>query len=178
MTKRLWAMVIGSMIVMFVAAGVVIYGKLGGFVDTGTVDTETKAVNFTVYESDGTKVDFSDFEGEPVVINFWASWCEPCQREMPLMEDAYKEYGDKIQFMMIDFTGANGETQEKGEAYLKEKGYTFPVYFDNDSSAARAYKVMNIPLTYFVNDEGVIVKQMTGLMDEAAVQEGIDAILE
>lgn len=178
MTKKMWAAVIGVIILMIVASGIVIYFKLGGFVKTGATDVQQEAVEFQVYDENGKAVKFSEFEGEPVVINFWASWAEPSQRELPLFEDAYKEYGNEVQFMMIDFSGANDETQEKGAAFIKDNGYTFPVFYDNDKNAGTAYRVMSIPLTYFVNEEGIIVKEVKGIMDETMMQEGIKAITE
>lgn len=176
MTKKLWAAIIGVVILMIVVSGIVIYGKIGGFIKTGATDVQETAVEFQVYDSNGKAVKFSEYKGKPVVINFWASWAEPSQRELPLFEKTYKEYGGEIQFMMIDFSGANGETQEAGEAFIKENGYTFPVFFDNDKNAGTAYKVMSIPLTYFIDENGTIVKEVKGIMDETMMQDGIEAI--
>ena len=74
--------------------------------DNGEKENEpaelTKAFDFTVYDEEGNAVKLSDFEGKPVVLNFWASWCGPCKSEMPDFEEAYGEYGEEIQFLMVN----------------------------------------------------------------------------
>ena len=98
--------------------------------DTEDLPQKVFAPDFTVYDADGNEVHLSDFRGKPVVLNFWASWCGPCKMEMPDLEKAYQEYGDQIQFMLVDLTDGSQETVEKASAFIKEQGYTFPVFYD------------------------------------------------
>ena len=136
----------------------------------------TKAYDFTVYDENNNAYKLSDFEGKPVVLNFWASWCGPCKSEMPDFEAAYQTYGDKIQFLMVNMTDGYQETVSNAKDFIEEKGYTFPVFFDSDLEAAKAYSVYSIPITYFIDKDGYIIAQGRGTMSEENLQIGIDYI--
>ena len=135
------------------------------------------APDFTVYDLDGNAHKLTDFRGKPVILNFWASWCGPCKMEMPDLEKAYQEYGDQIQFMLVDLTDGSQETVEKASAFIKEQGYTFPVFYDTAMEGAYAYGVSGIPVTYFINAEGVFVAYYQGAMTADILQQGMDMLL-
>lgn len=133
--------------------------------------------DFTVYDAEGNPVKLSDMRGKPVIVNFWASWCGPCKREMPDFQAAYETYGDQILFMMVNLTGGKNETKESAQAHISSNGFTFPVYFDLDKSAAVAYNTVTIPATYFYNAEGYLMANATGIISAATLQQGIDMII-
>lgn len=135
------------------------------------------APDFEVEAADGTLVQLSQLKGTPVVLNFWASTCDPCQSEMPGFQAAFKQYGDQLQFMMVDIPGFNGETVERAKRFLQDNSYTFPAYFDTQGRAAAAFGLSSLPRTYFIDAQGAVVASAAGALDEQVLQEGIDLLL-
>ena len=137
---------------------------------------KAKAPDFVVYDADGGEVRLSDFAGKPVILNFWASWCGPCQMEMPDFQKKYQELGSDIQFLMINITDGSRETVETASKFIAEKGYLFPVFYDKQSSASSAYSAYSLPTTFFIDAEGYAIAQAIGAIDEETLQRGIDMI--
>ncbi len=143
-----------------------------------TAPERQAAPDFTVYDLDGNAVKFSDRVGEkPIIINFWATWCGPCKSEMPHFEKAFKEYGDRIDFMMINPTDGVNDTKENVAKFLAETGYTFPVYYDLDSNAAMVYGITGFPMTFFIDKDGYLLGYVPGSMDEATLYECIGIVM-
>ena len=138
------------------------------------------APDFTVYDASGKTVKLSDFRGKPVVLNFWASWCGYCKQEMPEFNQAYRKYGGSVQFLFIDWTDGQQETQQKASAYLKSQGYSFPAYYDLDQSAVAQYGLTGIPATFFITRQGRLAQGVggIGLTTADSLEEGIRAILQ
>lgn len=141
-------------------------------------EEKTPAPDFTVYDLEGEPVKLSDFRGQPVVLNFWASWCGPCKNEMPDFQAAFEKYGDRVAFMMVNLTDNTTETVETASALIADLGYTFPVYYDTTEAASILYRVSSIPVTFFVDAQGDIVAYGTGSMALETVEKGIGMILE
>ena len=135
------------------------------------------APDFTVYDADGNAVNLSDFFGKPIVLNFWASWCGPCQMDMPAFHEAYLTYGEEVQFLMINMTSGR-ETLETAKSFMEDKGYTFPVYYDTEYSAAMTYGVNSLPSTYFIDKEGHAIARAQGAIDGDTLLYGMKMISE
>ena len=184
----IWVLVFAVVIVGAYA----LYNNLSGLVDLGglaaeataeaaaetTEEEPSPAPDFTVYDLEGNAHKLSDYQGKPVILNFWASWCGPCKSEMPDIEAAYQEYGEKIHFLIVNLTDGYRETMESASAYIAEQGYTFPVYYDTDSAAAYSYNTSSIPVTYFINAQGNFVAYYRGAMSASILQQGIDMLLD
>ncbi|MDR2686265.1 MAG: TlpA family protein disulfide reductase [Oscillospiraceae bacterium] len=134
--------------------------------------TRETAPDFTVTDAEGNSFRLSDWRGAPVVLNFWASWCPPCRKEMPEFDKAHGELGNEIMFLMVD----SGETVEAGARFAQAQGYGFPVYFDTENEATVAYGISGIPATYFIDREGYIVSNVVGELSEETLRRGIDGI--
>jgi thiol-disulfide isomerase/thioredoxin len=144
--------------------------------DSGPTDELQAAPDFTVFDQAGKPVKLSDFAGKPVVLNFWASWCPPCKREMPHFNTVYQEQKDEVVFLMINQTDGQRETKAKALQYIADQGFDFLIYFDTEFEASTAYGISSIPTTLFINPDGEIVSGYRGAIDEATLRSGIEAI--
>ncbi len=136
---------------------------------------EPKAPDFTVFDENGAPIRLSNYFGKPIVLNFWAGWCGPCQSEMPDFHESYLALGGEVEFMMVNLTYGR-ETKTGAKNFINEKGYTFPVYFDTESNASNAYSVYSIPTTFFIDAEGYLVATATGAIDAQTLSRGIELI--
>lgn len=110
-----------------------------------------KAPDFTLKSRDGKNLRLSDYRGQVVMINFWASWCGPCRQEMPLLEDMYKRYG-KLGFTIL---GVNVDTDStKAINYLKDVQVTFPIVYDTGNTVSKSFNVNAMPTTVIVDRNG------------------------
>ena len=145
--------------------------------DTSAKEPElTLAPDFTVYDLEGNEVHLTDFFGKPIIVNFWASWCGPCKMEMPDFDAAYATYKDDIVFLMVNMTDGSRETVEVASSFIADSGYSFPVYYDTEYSAAITYSVASLPTSYFLNEKGELVAHAKGAIDAETLQRGIDMI--
>ena len=145
-------------------------------IEEETTSTETTAArpekmpDFKVYTMDGREITLYESFGKPLVVNFWATWCPPCKAEMPHFDELYKEYGDRVNFMMVNMTDGQRDTVAAVKSFIEDNGYSFPVYCDSDLSAAYAYSVSSIPLTLFFDAEGNILNYKSGTMSKIELE--------
>lgn len=134
------------------------------------------APDFTVYDAEGNEVKLSDFIGKPTVVNFWASWCGPCQIEMPDFDEMYKEFGEEVNFLMVNMTDGSRETADAAAKFVEDAGYAFPIYYDTKMNAAMTYGVNSLPSTYFIDAEGHAVTRAQGIINAEVLQYAIEMI--
>ena len=135
------------------------------------------AADFRATKYAGGDLTLTALRGKVVLLNFWASWCGPCASEMPDIQSAWEEHGNDVEFVIVNMTGMNGETEQSAKAFLADAGYTFPCYFDANNSAATAFGVSSIPQTYLIDAEGNILGGYMGAMTSSIIDEGIQMLL-
>jgi len=135
------------------------------------------APDFHVYDKNGNTVHLSNFFGKPIVLNFWASWCGPCQSEMPDFNDKYAELGGDVHFVMVNMTDGGRETVESASSFIEKNGYNFPVFYDTSGEASLTYGAYSLPTSFFINAKGHVIAQAVGAIDAATLQKGIDMIM-
>ena len=139
-----------------------------------TEEPDYSAPDFTVLDWEGNERKLSEFVGKPIVLNFWASWCGPCKNEMPDFEEAFKQYGEEIHFLMVNCTA--GDSMEDAKALIEDRGYTFPVYFDTTNEASYVYGASSIPMTFFIDAAGDLITYGRGALSAELLEKGIGMI--
>lgn len=139
--------------------------------------------SFTLFQGEealgGQELRLSQLRGKPVVLNFWARLCGPCWHEMPELQEFYEEYQDQVILLGIDigqFTGLGSPRDAAG--LLETLGITYPAGFTNDGDVVREYKVMAMPTTVFIHEDGRIYRKWTGAMDRGMVTRMMKAMLK
>ena len=114
---------------------------------------------------DAKTVNLKDYRGRFVLLNFWATWCSPCLKEMPDFEKAYLQMGhDKLVVLAVGM----GESIEKIKAFSNKYGFSFPLLADNKMEITKLYGVRNIPVTYMIGPDGVVLGRALGIRDWAS----------
>jgi cytochrome c biogenesis protein CcmG/thiol:disulfide interchange protein DsbE len=138
------------------------------------------APNFSlaVLRSDTSKsvLSLSDFKGKPVVLNFWASWCDPCKQEAPLLESTWKQMqaqGKDVVFLGIDYQDSN----TNGLSFLQSNNITYQTVVDADGSASTKYGLASLPDTIFINRNGTVMSKVALQLTAQALSKNLQLII-
>ena len=128
-----------------------------------TFDPPFPAPEFQLPGLTGGELTLEDYKGKYVLLNFWATWCPPCLEEMPSMETIHQEYKDK------NFTVVAISSDEGGKAdidpFIDKLGVTFPILMDSDKAVSSVYGAVNLPLSFVLNPEGMVIAGSEGARD-------------
>jgi cytochrome c biogenesis protein CcmG, thiol:disulfide interchange protein DsbE len=147
----------------------------------GTVQVGDKAPNFTLttfsgYDLNGaSQVKLSELKGKIVVINFWASWCKPCEQEAAELEQAWRAYqpDGEVVFLGVDYV----DTEPEARSYLEKFGITFTNGADLGTRISQVFRIKGVPETYFVDREGQIQYIQVGPFQSLAeIQSVVDSL--
>lgn len=132
------------------------------------------APDFTLFNLQGEQLTLSDLRGKRVVLNFWATWCPPCEAEMPHMQKYYDKYReqDNVEIVGVNVTYAK-EKVERVEQFVRSYDITFPILLEPDESVARQYEILTIPSTYMIDTAGKIQKKIVGPLDLDTLRENV-----
>ena len=133
-----------------------------------------KAYDFELVNLEGETVRLSDYKGKTIVLNFFASWCPPCQVEMPHINAVYNELKDKdVVILGINLT--EQDDMNELNALLETNQIAFPILLDEKSEVASLYGIRSIPVNVVINKEGIITEYAIGAVDESRLKGYIEA---
>ena len=157
----------GALAAVVVVAAITFFAATGGQQDEldGPPAPEEALEGF-----DGGTVRLADFAGQPLVVNFWASWCVPCLAELPGFERVHQQHQGEVAFLGVNLA----DDPAAAEAVLDQTGISYPVARDPDGSAFEAFQGFGMPTTVFISPEGAIVELYTGELSAEALAERID----
>ncbi|WP_256759402.1 peroxiredoxin [Cohnella sp. WQ 127256] len=134
------------------------------------------APNFQLTDIDGNTVQLSDYRGQKVLLNFWATWCKVCKTEMPHVEKLYQKFKDEgVVVLSVNSTSLERNIQLAG-SYAEKHSLSFPIVLDDQGSVIKQYKVTAYPTTFILDSEGVIRSQYLGAVSYESMKKAVLAI--
>ncbi len=136
------------------------------------------APEFTLNDPQGASVSLSQLRGRPVLVNLWATWCEPCRAEMPLIEKMYELHQEQG-FVVLAVNVTMQDDPFAIVPFIREYHLTFPILLDETGEVADLYELRSLPTSFFIRRDGVIAEVVVGgPMTEALLQARIEEILK
>ena len=171
--KKRFYMRSAILVIMVAAIVFTIYSNLTKE-KTAVLQVGDEAPDFVLTDMNGEQHRLSEYRGQGVFLNFWGTWCKPCEREFPLINDQYQEVKDDgLQILAVNV----GESDFVVQKFVNRKALTFPVLIDNNKSVMETYNINPLPTTFLVNPEGKIEKIITGEMSEEMIKEYMAQIM-
>jgi peroxiredoxin len=146
-------------------------------VDTGiTAEVGGPAPNFVLNTLDGKNVSLGSLRGRPVIVNFWASWCNPCRHEFPLLKKTLRKYhADRLAVVGVSYLDIDSDARN----FAEQQHATWPLALDPRSAAAHAYGVRVMPTTFFISPNGTVADRIFGQLPTGSeFQQSLDKILQ
>lgn len=173
MKKRRLLMRTSILTVLAVAIALTIYANLTKG-EGPNVETGKEAPDFILTDINGNKHRLSEYKGEGVLLNFWATYCKPCEREMPLLEDQFQQYkGQGVQILAVNI----GETDMVVNNFVNKHKLSIPILNDKTQEVLTAFGVDPLPVTFLIDKEGNVVRVHKGeILDEKMATEMIEEI--
>ncbi|MGE6718189.1 thiol-disulfide oxidoreductase ResA [Peribacillus frigoritolerans] len=131
------------------------------------------APNFVLTDMEGKEHKLSDYKGKGVFLNFWGTYCKPCEYEMPYMENQYKNFKDQgVEILAVNV----GESDYAVNNFITKHDLTFPVMIDKGREVENAYRVDILPVSFLVDKEGKVIDIITGALTEESIQKHMERI--
>jgi cytochrome c biogenesis protein CcmG, thiol:disulfide interchange protein DsbE len=152
----------GLMVGVLLAAVVLFAAAPGEAINAPPPATGKPVPEFSLNSLQGAAVKLADFKGQPVVINFWATWCAPCQAEMPLFERMSRALQGKVIFLAVN----DDEAGPLVSSFVQTNGLSFPILLDPGGTITNRFYVQSYPTTFFMDVKGILRAQHIGQLDE------------
>lgn len=145
------------------------------------------AIDFTLTDQFGTEHTLSDYKGKVVFLNFWASWCGPCKREMPDIQKLYEEYGYNEEDLVVlgianpkseEYPYNQDTTVEELTQFLEDRGYTYPVVMDTTGEMFEAYGIFSFPTTFMIDKDGNVYGYVSGSISKDMMDNIVKQVME
>jgi len=173
-----------KVILMILALGLVLAGCSAGSEPPGVEGQTTPAEgtqignlapDFQLQNLDGQTVSLTGLRGEPVLINFWATWCPPCRGEVPYIQEIYEEWsGEGLVVLAINL----GESSSQVEEFMQNYHLSFTVLLDTKQDVAQRYNITGIPTTFFIDKDGIIQDKVIGAFpDKTQIENRLSKIM-
>ncbi len=166
---------LAAWIAIFALLALLAFGLLRN--QEGPVTIGDTAPNFTLTTFEGEQISLGDLKGKVVVLNFWASWCKPCEEEAAELETAWRIYqpGGEVVFLGVDYV----DTESKAMAYLEKFDVTYPNGPDLRTQISQAFRIRGVPETYIIDQDGKLAAfKISPFLSLAEIQGMIDPLLE
>lgn len=165
---RLWLRT--GILIFFVAA--VSFTLFQAF-NNKTIEEGDKAPNFVLKNLDGEKVKLSDFHGKGVLLNFWGTWCEPCKKEMPYLNEVYQQDMEGVVIVGVNI----GQPHLTVSNFANRYNIKFPLLLDKSNAVTNRYNIGPIPTTFLINENGVIVDKIEhAILNPISIREHLKRI--
>lgn len=154
-------------VVLLVMVGAIVFALYNNLRKESTIiSAGDVAPDFKLENLEGDLIQLSDYRGQGVFLNFWATYCKPCEEEMPYMQNQYEYFKDKgVTILAVDV----GESILTVKPYIERKGLTFPVLLDRGEAVLDAYGVGSIPVTYLIDKDGIVIDRIPSGMTEEQI---------
>lgn len=173
MDKRKKRLFIRSAVLIVIAIALVYLLYYSSSDNHTTVRIGDEAPNFVLRDLDGNEVELAEYRGQGVFLNFWGTYCPPCEKEMPYMENQYAIYRDKgVEILAVNV----GEPELTVSRFVQRHDLSFPILMDNDRQVLDRYGVIPLPTTFLVNPDGIVTDIITGGMTESNIAEYMESI--
>lgn len=133
------------------------------------------APDFTLLDLDGRPWTLSQFRGKPVLLNFWATWCPPCRKEMPDLQRFSAQYGDRVQLLGVNW---DYQADDEVRTFLDEYAITYPTLMDRAGEVIVRYRLTGLPVTFWIDEAGFIRGLWLGAMQESDILTGFRKITD
>ncbi|WP_216830415.1 thiol-disulfide oxidoreductase ResA [Alkalihalobacterium elongatum] len=157
--------------IITIAIGYTFY--INFFSDQSVVRAGDKAKNFVVADLAGEPIELRELEGKGIFLNFWGTFCPPCEKEMPIMEELYHEYKDQgIEIIALNVD----ESDLVVQTFVDRYQLSFPVAIDKGRKITEGYGIRPLPTTILIDEHGEVVRVHTGFMDESVIRRFMEEI--